>query len=111
MSLGMRDIRPESPTCGLAVIIELDSDTLQAVAIPPGVAHGFYFPRPSTHLYAVSEYWNMADELGCRWNDPALGLDWKSSAHPLLSERDEAAGSMDEMVSTYVLRGGRHGPA
>jgi dTDP-4-dehydrorhamnose 3,5-epimerase len=75
-SIGLRDLRDGSPTEGLACMVELDGDAPAALAIPHGVAHGFYFAARSVHIYAVSHYWDTADELGCHWADPALELDW-----------------------------------
>ena len=75
MELCLVDIRPESPTTGLATTITLDGSRLQAAFIATGVAHGFYFPVESSLCYAVSHYWSAIDEIGCRWDDPALGLD------------------------------------
>ena len=61
-----------------------------AVVIPEGVAHGFYYPEPTVHLYGMTEEFDPADDLGCTWNDPALGLAWPCTA-PILSARDAAA--------------------
>lgn len=101
--LGLKDIRPRSPTAGLSEVHMLSPAQAAAVTIPPGVAHGFYFAKPSAHLYAVSQYWNVADELGCRWDDPEIGIDWPTSA-PLLSERDASAGSYAQMVDVFNAR-------
>ena len=90
MLLGLHDLRDWSPTAGLSRSIELDARQPCAVVIPVGVAHGFYFSEASMLVYGVSHYWNPADELGCRWDDPALGLSWPTTA-PLLSERDRLA--------------------
>ncbi len=103
MLLGLKDIRPESPTCGQTEMHKLSEDNPQAVTIPPGVAHGFVFVRPAKHLYSVSHYWNMHDELGCRWTDPAIGIDWGVS-EPDLSQRDREAGSFDEMVAGFLAK-------
>lgn len=104
--LGLRDIRPESPTFNRTDTMLLSDERPMAVTLPPGVAHGFYFAEPSIHLYAVSHYWNTADELGCRWNDPDIGLGWPT-ASPELSERDANAGGFEEMVDSFLL--GREG--
>ena len=101
--LGLRDIRPESPTHGRAEMLSLNVEAAVAITTPPGVAHGFYFPRPSRVLCSVSHYWNIADELGCRWDDPEIGIRWPTSS-PVLSERDQSAGSFREMVAQF-LRG------
>jgi dTDP-4-dehydrorhamnose 3,5-epimerase len=99
--LGLHDLRPDSPTHGLAGFLTLSEATPAAVAIPPGVCHGFWFPEPSVHVYGVSEYWNAHDELACRFDDPALGLDWPVR-QPLLSERDREAGSLAAMRADYL---------
>ena len=45
--LGLRDLRPGAPTEGNTAMLDLQFEQLQAVRIPPGVAHGFYFTRRS----------------------------------------------------------------
>lgn len=95
MVLGLRDLRPDSPTRHRSQVIQIRAGSL-AVVIPPGVAHGFYFPEPSLTIYGVTHEWSTADELGCRWDDPALGLDWPCS-NPLLSARDRVAGTLAEL--------------
>jgi dTDP-4-dehydrorhamnose 3,5-epimerase len=101
MRLGLSDIRPSSPTRGRSEFIMLSADKPSAVTIPEGIAHGFYFAAPAQILYGVSHYWNTVDELGCRWNDPNLGLDWPTRA-PQLSNRDATAGSYQHMLDAYV---------
>jgi dTDP-4-dehydrorhamnose 3,5-epimerase len=87
--VGLRDLREGSETAGATACVELSGDRPCAITIPHGVAHGFYFTQPSTHVYAVSHYWDLADELGCRWDDPTLEIPWpQEDAH--ISPRDEA---------------------
>ena len=99
--LALSDIRPESPTHGLATTVVLKGTHLRAALVPPGVAHGFYFPEPSSLCYSVSDYWNTRDEIGCRWDDPALGLDWKVGK-PELSPRDTTAGTAAAMTQQFL---------
>lgn len=87
MSLGLLDLRPGSLTERRSCIVELTGECLTAVEIPPGVAHGFYYHEQSIHVYAVDDYWNPADELGCHWADPELGIPWPDGA-AIVSERD-----------------------
>jgi dTDP-4-dehydrorhamnose 3,5-epimerase len=95
--VGLRDLRRDSPTEGLSVLVELTEDPLTALLIPHGVAHGFYFPEPSLHLYAVTKYWDVDDELACHWADPDLGISWP--AEPTnVSERDATAQSLAELL-------------
>jgi len=103
MILGIHDIRDESPTRGLGVLVDLKGDAFKTIYIPPGVAHGFYFSVPTTYFYALTHHWTTDDELGCGWNDPALGLRWPMSA-PVLSERDKTAGSYQQMVEAFRER-------
>jgi len=100
MLLGLHDARAGSPTQGEARFLQLSGETLQAVRIPVGVAHGFYFPVPALLVYGLSSYWDPADELGCRFDDPALGLAWPDS-EPLLSPRDRQAGSYAAMLAEF----------
>jgi len=96
MILGVRDLRRASPTYGLASLIELDAERPEVVLIPTGVAHGFAFPVASIHVYAVDVYWDGTDQLSCRWDDAALGLKWPLE-NPVLSPKDQAAGSLADL--------------
>jgi dTDP-4-dehydrorhamnose 3,5-epimerase len=89
-SVGLRDLRSGSPTEGLSALVELSAERPAALAIPHGVLHGFYFHEPSLHVYAVSEYWDPTDELGCHWADSELEIPWPASS-ARVSERDERA--------------------
>jgi dTDP-4-dehydrorhamnose 3,5-epimerase len=99
--VGLRDLRPDSRTDGLAALVELTAEEPSALAIPAGVAHGFYFPERSLHIYGVTHYWNHADELSCHWNDPDLGIPWPETP-VLLSERDREAPSFAAMRGALI---------
>jgi dTDP-4-dehydrorhamnose 3,5-epimerase len=101
-SIGLRDLRRGSPTDGMTALLEMQGDELHSLTIPPGVAHGFYFHQRSTHVYAVSQYWESSDELGCYWADPALGINWPQ-AKPLISERDARLPWLGELVESLPL--------
>ena len=107
MLLGLHDLRPGSATYRLAAQCRLSGDCPASIAIPPGVAHGFYFADSGSFFYALSSYWTTADELGCRWDDPALGLSWPTS-DPLLSARDTTAPTYAELAKA-VAAGLLHG--
>jgi len=102
MRLALKDIRSDSLTLGLAAELDLCADDLCVVIIPPGVAHGFHCLHEAVHLYAVTDYWSPSDELGCAWNDPDLGFDWPLNNPPLLSERDNAAGSLADLIVQWT---------
>jgi dTDP-4-dehydrorhamnose 3,5-epimerase len=88
-SYGLRDLRRDSPTEGRTALLEMRGDQLVAITIPPGVAHGFYFHEPSSHVHALSEYWNPNELVGCNWSDPALGIPWPMTS-AIVCERDAA---------------------
>lgn len=106
MLLGLHDMRPRSPTYRLPAALRLRSDSACSIAIPPGVAHGFYFAAEAEYLYAVDRYWDPSDELGCRWDDPELRLAWPTD-QPLLSSRDAEAPSYGELARAVT---GAFGP-
>ncbi len=101
-TIGLADLREGSPTSGTAVCVEMDGEAPAGLSIPWGVAHGFLFHEPSVHVYAVTHYWDLADELGCRWDDPDLGIPWPA-CDPLLSPRD--AGLPSHRVLMAALAG------
>ena len=96
-TVGLRDLRDGSPTEDASACVELSEERPTAISIPHGVAHGFYFQEPSTHIYSVSHYWDMADELGCRWDDPGLEIPWPQR-EAQISPRDAALPSLDVLL-------------
>lgn len=109
-TIGLVDLRPGSPTERLAATVELEGRAPRALAIPPGVAHGFCFDVPSLHVYAVSHYWDPEDELGCRFDDPALGLRWPA-VPKLVSERDLALPPLAALTGRIPAFARGHGSA
>lgn len=91
----LRDFRHDSPSFRTAESIELVPGA-DAYVIPPGVGHAFYSSVGSTMLIGVSRYWDRDDELGCRWDDDALGIDWPDR-HPIVSENDRGLPSVDAL--------------
>jgi dTDP-4-dehydrorhamnose 3,5-epimerase len=99
MLVGLCDLR--DGRVGAACVVDLRGESWQALTIPPGVAHGFYFPEPTMHVYAVTHYWNPSDELGCRWDDPALGIPWPK-VDPALSPRDAGLPSAATLLEEFA---------
>jgi dTDP-4-dehydrorhamnose 3,5-epimerase len=96
--VGLCDLRADSPTFMQTRMVELSSTAPALLKVPPGVAHGFYFARETVFTYGVTSYWDpVHDEMGCRWNDPALGMRWPAD-DPLLSERDATAPSCANLL-------------
>lgn len=84
---GLYDFRASSPTAGASALIDLNGIGLY---IPPGVAHGVYAVSDATLTYLVDQYYDGSDELGFRYDDPALSVAWPEGER-ILSERDRSA--------------------
>lgn len=97
-TVALRDLRRSSPTEGLAMTIEGTGAGPRSIVIPHGVAHGFLFHERSTHVYAVTHYWDTADELACHWDDPDLAIEWPFRP-TLLSERDATAPPLKDLLA------------
>ena len=86
------DIRNGSPTFGKYYGVILDAEKQNQFYIPEGFAHGFYVLSDSAvFAYKCTDFYDPKGEGGLPWNDPTIGIDWKSiggNIEPLLSEKD-----------------------
>jgi len=99
MFVGLRDLRPGSPTEDLVAEVDIsEQDGLSVVIVPPGVAHGFYFHEDSVCALGTNQYYDPKDELGCHWADPELGIRWPHP-DPIVCERDAALGPVRKLKS------------
>ena len=97
MTLGLKDLRRNSPAFLREERHELNESPITGVLTPPGVAHGFYHPETTIFVYGVTHYFAMDDELGFRWNDADCNL-FDRSLTPLISPRDTSAGSLAQLL-------------
>lgn len=82
------DLRANSPTYTQWHGIELSYEKSNAILIPEGCAHGFQvLAADSELLYFHSGPWVPDAEIGVRWDDPQLEIDWPLPVTDL-SERD-----------------------
>lgn len=83
------DIRPDSPTFGQYLGLELSDLNGRLLWIPAGFAHGFCVlgDEPADILYKVDKLYNPAGEGGICWSDPELAIPWPIR-EPLISDRD-----------------------
>jgi dTDP-4-dehydrorhamnose 3,5-epimerase len=83
------DIRPDSPTCGRWVGVELTAANRRQLWVPPGLAHGFLvLSEEAEFLYKTTDFYAPDCERCIVWNDPTLAIDWPLSGPPLLSPTD-----------------------
>lgn len=87
------DLRKGSETFGRYYGVVLDAEKQNQFYIPEGFAHGFLALTDNCiQSYKCTDFYHPEDECGLMWNDPAIGIDWKSVApdisEPNLSEKD-----------------------
>ena len=87
------DIRPESPTYGKYVSVELSAENKRMFFIPRGFAHGYLVLEDNTIFqYKCDNYYAPEMEGSYRWNDPVLAIDWGiDPKEVILSARDAEA--------------------
>lgn len=100
MFFGLADVRPGSLTYRQTMTLRWDGRD-RVLVVPKGVLHGVYGEAPFMLLYGLSRPFDGRGELGCRFDDPDLGLDWPTDS-PLLSDKDEAAGSYRALLAAYA---------
>ena len=104
------DIRVGSPTFGVHDTVLLDDTDRREVYLSEGLGHGFCsLADGSTVTYLCSTGYNPTGEHGIDPLDPALGIEWPTTAHdgtPLtysLSEKDIAAPSLAAAADSGLL--------
>ena len=102
--IALKDLRPKSKTYMQSTTIEVSGDNLQALVIPPGVAHAFLFLTDAVHVYSVSRYWDTEDELGFNYLDPELGITWPKISIKT-SDRDAQLPPLSELQKSLTTKG------
>jgi len=84
------DLRRSSPTFGSWDAVHLSENNKRMLWIPAGFAHGFLVFTERAHvLYKATDYYAPEHERTIVWNDPDLNIDWKLSADPVVSSKDQ----------------------
>jgi dTDP-4-dehydrorhamnose 3,5-epimerase len=85
------DIRKGSPTYGQSYRVELSAGNFKMFWIPAGFLHGFATLEDNTIFsYKVTNLYDKAAEIGVRWNDPTLTINWGiPEEEVILSEKDK----------------------
>src|ERR1700756_185667 len=98
------DIRLGSPTFGQWDSVLLDDRDRRTIYISEGLAHGFLALRDnSTVMYLCSAEYNPQREHTITPTDPTLAIDWPSGHELVLSDRDAAAPTLDEVRAAGLL--------
>lgn len=94
------DIRPESPTFGKHVSVELSESNHRMMFLPRGIAHGFsVLSDEAVFQYKCDNYYAPQSEGGLSWDDPDLAIDWKVPLEDVvLSEKDRSRPRLKELA-------------
>ena len=96
------DVRTGSPTYGKWFGARLSSDNHHQLWVPSGFIHGFCVLSETAEVeYKCTDLYDPGGELGVRWDDPAIGIDWPV-AQPILSAKDAAAPLLAEVRDKLV---------
>lgn len=92
------DLRKNSATRGKHLSVVLSAENKRQLFVPRGFAHGFAVLSPqAVFQYKCDHYYAPQYEGGIRFDDPALGIDWKiPEADRILSEKDKRHKGLDE---------------
>lgn len=84
------DIRPNSPTYGQYVAVELSEENQRQLFVPRGFAHGFIvLSQNATFFYKCDNFYNKDSEGGIRYDDATLAIDWQLAAEEfIISAKD-----------------------
>ena len=100
------DVRVGSPTFGQWTGAMLAAADHRQLWIPPGFAHGFCVTSETAlFAYKCTAPYSAADEVGVRWNDPALAIPWPIAA-PQLSSKDAALPGLADIDPARLPRFG-----
>lgn len=97
------DVRPQSPTFGEHVAVELSAENNLQLFIPRGFLHGFVvLSETATFFYKCDNFYNKESECGISPLDQDLAVDWQLPiGELLLSEKDREAPSFRDL---FVLK-------
>ena len=95
------DLRTASPTYRASYAVELSEVNKRSLFVPEGFAHGFCCLEDNTIVqYKCSDYYNPESEMGIKWNDVTLGIEWPIES-PIVSEKDEALPLLSDFHSPF----------
>jgi dTDP-4-dehydrorhamnose 3,5-epimerase len=85
------DVRVGSPNFGRHVAVELSEENRRQLWVPRGFAHGFVVLSETVDFfYKCDDLYSPKDEVSIRWDDPAIGINWRVEK-PSLSAKDAEA--------------------
>jgi dTDP-4-dehydrorhamnose 3,5-epimerase len=98
------DIRDGSETYGEHITVELSGENKKQVFIPRGFAHGFVVLSESAiFAYKVDNSYAPIYDVGIRWDDPTLNIQWGvNESEVLVSEKDAKLPFFSEFKTPFT---------
>jgi dTDP-4-dehydrorhamnose 3,5-epimerase len=98
------DARVGSPTYGHWVGYELSAENGAQLFVPKGFLHGFVTRTESAEVqYKCTDYYAPEADGGVRWD--SLGIDWRLTGDPVLSDKDRDAPAFADWQSPFTWEG------
>jgi dTDP-4-dehydrorhamnose 3,5-epimerase len=95
------DVRRDSPTFGEWEGFVLDDESHHVLYCPDGFAHGFCVVSDVADVvYKSSAYYDPSLEGGFAYDDPAIGIQWPDGVELIVSPRDAAAPSLEQIADS-----------
>lgn len=97
------DIRKGSKTFGQWYGVELSAENKRQFLVPRGFAHGYAVLSETAEVfYKCDNLYHKPSDGGIRYNDAALGIDWKIDlSQAILSEKDLAQPLLKDATYTF----------
>lgn len=92
------DLRSGSATFGQHYKCLLQEDRHNMLYIPGGFAHGFLVLDDALFVYKCTDYYHKESELGIRWDDETLAIDWGYPGDPVISDKDTSLPGFTEVI-------------
>ncbi len=94
------DIRPGSPSYGQHVSVVLSAENRKQLFVPRGFLHGFaVLSEDAEFFYKCDNLYHKPSEVGVRFNDMDLGIDWKiPSERQVISDKDRELPGFKKLV-------------
>lgn len=98
------DLRVGSPTFGRWTAARLSGENHRQLWLPAGFGHGFAVLSPEAiFAYKCTELYDADADMGLRWDDPDIGIDWPLEG-PTLSAKDAALPTLRDLPEAALPR-------
>lgn len=98
------DVRKNSPTYKMHLMIELSEDNQRQLFIPKGFAHGFLVLSENAIVsFKCDNYYNKKSERTFKWNDPTINIRWNiNESNVILSENDKTSPFFNQIPIDFL---------